>query len=181
MFTGKTRNDYPSHFIDTRLECKKSPLHRLGVFAKEPIPNRTLIEACPVIVFDKETHDILKGADDLGTYYRAYNRRHILLDYPFSWDPSTNVIALGWGGIYNHSTLSPNVKWQPNHNTESLDFYAKRDIEAGEELLVRYLPVDQIDKLWFVEEETEHMLGTIEYADNSSNSFRDLARDVKKL
>lgn len=179
MFKGKTRKDYPDFFVDERLECKISPIHRLGVFARTQIPNRTLIEASPIIKFHRDTYELLTAHDeDVTANFRNSRSRHILMDYPFGWDPSTYAIALGWGSLYNHSTLSSNVKWKPCKETEALCFYTRCDIEAGEELLIRYLPIAMIDNLWFVEDETEHCLGRIE---PGSASFRDLSSTVKKL
>jgi SET domain-containing protein len=184
MFKGKTRVDYPNFFIDQRLEIKVSQIHGLGVFANAAISNRTLIEASPVIVFHRDTYKLLNEYTGAKRNWRhettASGSRHILMDYPFAWNQTHNAMAMGWGGLYNHSTFEPNTKWQPNEEFNSLDFYANRDIEPGEELLIRYLPVSRVGKLWFIEEGTEHMLGKIDRA-GSDPSFRDLDTEVKKL
>ena len=129
MFKGKTRKDYPHFFIDNRIICKESEIHRLGVFATESISSRTLIEASPVIKFHVDTYKLLSGGNKPGDPDQYAVRpgsytRHVLMDYPFGWDTHTNVIALGYGGLYNHSTLAANVKWKPcDEGIDSLDFY----------------------------------------------------------
>ena len=57
-------------------------------------------------------------------------------------------------------------------------FIRRRDIEPGEELLIRYLPNSMIDNLWFVDEEVLPMYSRQE---PGIGSFRDLSFDIKNL
>jgi SET domain-containing protein len=145
------RSSYPSWFLSKEVEITESPVHGLGCFAKEKIPANVLIESCPVIIFHRDTLDVL--ADE-------YEERHALMEYPFTWKTGYLAFCLGYGGIYNHSTKNPNVTWRPNHELPSMEYYTRRDIEVGEELFVRYHPYSDSGKLWFPDEdgdEGEHL------------------------
>ena len=173
MFKTITRKDYPKWFISEKLEIKNSPISGLGVFAREYIPARELIEASPIIIFHRDTFDALTERDDFGV------TRHVFLDYPFYWENEFSCIALGWGGLYNHSTNSPNAMWKTNHDGPSLDFYARCEIEPGEEILTRYLPVKNANKLWFVDDDD------IKFGDSPPPSknehWRGIGKRVKNL
>lgn len=104
---------------------KESPKGGRGVFTSEFIPIGTLIEICPVIVVSNE--DRLK-----------IHETH-LHDYYFLWDREGKeaAIALGFGSLYNHD-FEPNAEYQSNRKDRSIDVYAVRDIEAGEEITFNY-------------------------------------------
>ena len=138
----KSRRQYPDHFISRKLCIRKSDVHGIGVFAAEPIEAHELIEASPVILFHMDTAEAL--TDFFGV-------RHVLMDYPFQWNGTTLAFALGFGGIYNHLTRRPNAGWKCNFETESLDFYSRCAIPAGDEIFIRYLSHYQMDRLWFYE------------------------------
>jgi hypothetical protein len=101
------------------------------------------------------------------------------MDYPFAWTTSTQMaFALGWGGIYNHSTKNPNVMWNCNDENISIDFYSKQVIEAGEELFIRYLPIDESLNLWFVIDDID------DYDDNldtGTNDWQNISKTIKSL
>ena len=115
----------------------------LGVFATKEIKKYDLIEKCPVILFDRWI---------LRHYYDQRDHNHIIADYIFQWPGGQNVaIALGNGSLYNHSD-EPNAVWKytvKDRNLiyggfceagihDSIDFYAKKDISAGEEIFTNY-------------------------------------------
>lgn len=97
-----------------------------GVFAKERIPNGTCIEKCPVVAL----HDPKE---------RMHLRKTGLVNYYFLWGDKREypAICLGWGSIYNHS-FSPNARYEKVMEEGRMDFYALRDIEVGEEIVVNY-------------------------------------------
>jgi hypothetical protein len=117
----------------------------IGVFAIKDLPARTVIEASPVIVVHKSTFETLNDIHP--------GVRNILSDYPFAWPGGCSAIAMGWGGVYNHSFMH-NVMWEiiakengDSHN--ALRFRTKRDIVAGEELFIRYTWT--ANNLWFID------------------------------
>ena len=142
----KPRSEYPKWFLDARVEIKESPIHGLGCFAKEKIPANVLIESCPVIIFHRDTLDVL--ADE-------YNGRHALMEYPFRWKTGYVAFCLGYGGIYNHSTKNPTATWRANYELPSMEYYTRRDVEPGEELLIRYLSFEKSGNLWFPDEDAD--------------------------
>lgn len=140
------RSSMPRWFIDPRVEVRMTAKMGKGCFALERIEKNTLIESAPVILVHQDTFRNLNDYNG-GT--------HKLSEYPFSWGvDGLCAISLGYGGIYNHS-VNPNVVWRPNHEYESLQYTTSRDIEVGEEIFVRYLPLDRLDGLWFDDPESE--------------------------
>ena len=150
------RNSYPRFFISPKVEIRDSPIHGGGVFAKEKLAPGEIIEACPIILFHfRDTMGALSGDDMVfggqGGGIRRTQSRHVLMDYPFSWRNGMAAFALGWGGIYNHSTENPNAMWQRNFENLSLDFYTRRAVEPDEEICTRYVGYDMCEDLWFPE------------------------------
>lgn len=112
-----------------------SPLGGRGVFTSEPIPKDTPIEMAPVIVLDPDETKMIHET-----------RLH---DYYFIWDEDGSAIALGYGGLYNHSEEN-NVDYYMDYEFKQINFFAIRDIKAGEELLINYTdPNDERTRLWF--------------------------------
>ena len=141
-----SRKDLPQFFIDARVQVRMTSTMGKGCFALEKIEKNTVVESAPVIFLHKDTFSNLN----------AYNGgTHKLSEYPFSWGREGLVaFSLGYGGIYNHR-VHPNLSWRPNYQTDSLQYTAVRDIEAGEELFVRYVPLSRLGDLWFSDEESE--------------------------
>lgn len=97
-----------------------------GVFAAVRLAKGTRIEQCPVVALpDKKDRDRL--------------RKTGLVNYYFLWGEKRDhaAICLGWGAVYNHS-FAPNARFEKVIEDGRMDFYALRDIEAGEEILVNY-------------------------------------------
>ncbi|MCB0641975.1 MAG: SET domain-containing protein-lysine N-methyltransferase [Phaeodactylibacter sp.] len=119
------------------LYVAKSELGGRGVFTREVITVGTLIEVAPVIV--------LPGKDTAKIHA---TRLH---DYYFIWGENDDqcAIVLGYGSLYNHD-FQPNTEYQPNFEEQTLEFYAIRNIPAGEEIKVNYNGDPRIqEKLWF--------------------------------
>jgi len=129
------RNTWPRWFTSDKIEIRKSDIHGIGVFAIKDIGAHELVEACPVVTF--------------GSQYLAPIFPHIMNEYSFAWKGGYDCLCLGWGGVYNHSTKNPNARWKPNYDNPSMDFYSIKKIEAGEEILVRYVPYTKKDAIWF--------------------------------
>ncbi|CAN7514478.1 SET domain-containing protein [Paenibacillus sp. LjRoot153] len=105
-----------------------------GIFATENIKKGDFIESAPIIVVTQKEWEQM--------------RESILKNYVYRWGED-KAIALGYGGIYNHS-FTPNARYISNINNLTIDFSAYKDIKAGEEILINYNgdPKDQ-SSLWF--------------------------------
>lgn len=140
------RSDLPQFFIDSRVQVRMTPNMGKGCFATKDIEKNTIVESSPVILVHQDTFSNLNDYNG-GT--------HKLSEYPFSWGrDGISAIALGYGGIYNHR-VEPNLVWRPDYESESLLYTAVRDISAGEELFIRYVPLTKLDVLWFEDEESQ--------------------------
>jgi SET domain-containing protein len=102
-----------------------SEIHGQGVFSGEPIEEGALIEICPVIVLSEEDTQIIHET--------------FLHDYYFLWGEAQkeSAIVLGYGCIYNHA-YEPNAKYLLDYEQRTVDFYAIKGIEAGEEICTNY-------------------------------------------
>ena len=146
MFKEQERFDEKWFIGDIRLGVSTIPNSGIGVFATKDIPARTVFESSPVIVVSHNTFEELNSIHD--------GVRHTLSDYPFAWNNGMSAIALGWGGLINHS-FEPNAQWRlrtaEEHGYNALIFRTKVDIKAGEEIFIRY--VWNSDRLWFVDDD----------------------------
>jgi SET domain-containing protein len=111
--------------LPTKIYIDNSPVHGLGVFAKEKINEGELIEECTIL-----TLPIQKGEDS-----------NLFIDYRFNFPSGPEwqeqVLAMGYGVIYNHSN-TPNAYWYSNNEKRTFLFVALRDIEVGEEIFTYY-------------------------------------------
>jgi uncharacterized protein len=76
-----------------------------------------LIESCPVVVFKTKSKDFAS--------------------YAFEWSKTEIAIALGLGSLYNHSR-TPNIAPVQDKRKKTVDFYAIKHIDPGEELTFKY-------------------------------------------
>ena len=94
---------YPS----LKIYLDKSPIHGLGVFASQPIKTGEIVEVCPVV-------DLGMSPNESST---------ILIHYRFNWPQGVEwqeqVIAFGYGGLYNHSE-NANAYWVISENVQHL-------------------------------------------------------------
>lgn len=107
-----------------------------GVFATCDIKKGVLFHAAPVIPYPNEEH--------------KYIEKTILGDYTFEYGINHSAVVLGYGMLFNHS-YEPNANYDINFDDHTFDFFALKDIKAGEEILINY-NVDNDDPLWFNKE-----------------------------
>jgi len=124
------------------IEIKTSPLSdgefNRGVFATCDILKGTLLHEAPVISYPNEQHQ--------------YIEQTLLADYAFEYGIGQSAILLGYGMLFNHS-YEPNATYEINFRNQTFDFFAYKDIKAGEEICINYNgEVDNQDQLWFNEE-----------------------------
>lgn len=119
------------------LYVASSEIHDRGMFCATFIPEGSIIEICPVIFVPAGEMKTLKKTS--------------LFDYYFLWgeDEKSGAIALGYGSIYNHS-YQPNARYYVDFKALTIEIFAIKDIEAGEEITFNYNgdPEDQ-SKVWF--------------------------------
>jgi SET domain-containing protein len=109
----------------SKIEIKESPGKGYGVFAIDVIEAGEIIEECHLVSLP-----ISKGeASD------------ILINYRYCWpcteDWQEQVVALGYGSIYNHSDDN-NAFWQDHPSAKAFQFIANRRILPGEEICIYY-------------------------------------------
>ncbi|TKC16113.1 SET domain-containing protein [Robertmurraya kyonggiensis] len=127
------------------IEIKSSSLSdgefNRGVFATCDIKKGTLIHEAPVIAYPNEQHEHIE--------------KTLLADYAFEYGINHTAILLGYGMLFNHS-YEPNATYDINFDNHTFDFFAYKDIKAGEEILINYNgDVDDQEKLWFDREDEE--------------------------
>lgn len=125
--------------VNNMVEVKTSTLSNgefnRGVFAIRNIKKGELLHEAPVISYPNEQHQ--------------YIEQTILGDYAFEYGINHSAILLGYGMLFNHS-YEPNAVYEINFNNNTFDFFAFRDIKAGDEILINYNgDVDDKDPLWF--------------------------------
>lgn len=123
------------------MEVKETPDKGRGVFATRKISQGSFIERAPLLILSAEEWKQIASTN--------------LYHYAFDWgvDGAQAALALGLGSMYNHD-ITPNVYYLRRPSERSLDFFALRDIQPGEELLINYNgePGCQ-DLVWFQTEE----------------------------
>lgn len=115
----------------------KSEIHGRGVFAAGDIVAGSLLEVCPVIIIPREQLPSIDAT--------------VLHDYYFFWgeEEQDACIVLGLGSLFNHSD-KPNAECVPDYEHQNFQYFASRDIKAGEELTIDYNGGDAAnDLLWF--------------------------------
>lgn len=106
-----------------------------GVFATQDIKKGTLFHEAPVIPYPNEQHQ--------------YIEKTVLDDYVYEYGINHSAIVLGYGMLFNHS-YEPNATYDISFEKHTFDYYAYRDIKAGEEIFINYNgDVDDTDPLWF--------------------------------
>lgn len=108
-----------------------------GVFAAEAVRQGEVIERVPVIAIPGDEWPLLEEST--------------LFDYCFAWgvDLQDCCVALGHGSLYNHS-YAPNARFVRRLDEQVLEFVARRDIAAGEEVTINYNEdQDSLAPVWF--------------------------------
>jgi uncharacterized protein len=109
-----------------------------GVFATKDIAKGELIHEAPVLAYPNAEHEHIE--------------KTLLADYAFEYGKNHSAILLGYGMLFNHS-YEPNATYDINFDNHTFDFFAYKDIKAGEEILINYNgDVDDMDPLWFNKE-----------------------------
>jgi len=110
------------------VEIRANPGRGRGLFAREAIAARTLIEVAPVII--------------LPSIQCAALDRTVIFDYYFHWDGDPDgdgrgALGLGLLTLCNHSNR-PRARVDRNHARQTLDLVAISPIQPGEEITIDY-------------------------------------------
>jgi len=113
------------NFISDAIYIDKTQDMGRGVFTRQPLKSKTIIEIAPVIV--------MSGKD------RVFLDQTLLHDYVFEWGDNRQqcCMALGYVPLYNHSYRS-NCEYEMNFRKQIITIKTVKVIEAGEELLINY-------------------------------------------
>jgi len=112
-----------------------------GVFATRDIKKGEMLHEAPVIPYPNEQH--------------VHIEKTLLADYAFEYGANHTAMLLGYGMLFNHS-YEPNAIYDIHFESHSFKFYAYRDIQAGEEILINYNgDVDDDAPLWFNDDSLE--------------------------
>ena len=104
------------------VEVRNSPVHGWGVFAKENIPEGTIVEESPL------THTTIHCEND---------RHRFLNDYFWSDKNNNYVLSLGLGSVFNRSD-TPNVSFEAFMEDNFQRYITSNDVSKDEELFVDY-------------------------------------------
>lgn len=94
-----------------------------GVFARQTLPQGTVIERVPVLIVPLPEVMGVRNEPVLSRFCFLRNEQHV-------------AIALGYGSLYNHS-YDPNAAYEESANA-SMVFRALRDIDKDEEITINY-------------------------------------------
>ena len=125
------------NYIYSSLFISQTEQKGRGIFTKKPIPENTIIEKAPVIIFDAAQRKILETTD--------------LFNYIFEWgeDCTECCIALGLVSIYNHAAPS-NCEYSMDFEMQTMMIKTVKNIEAHEELTINYsTDWDKEKPVWF--------------------------------
>ncbi|RXT05221.1 SET domain-containing protein [Ammoniphilus sp. CFH 90114] len=124
--------------VEVRTSTLSNGAFNRGVFATRDIKEGELLHEAPVIAYPNEEH--------------IHIEKTLLADYAFEYGANHTAFLLGYGMLFNHS-YEPNARYDINFDNHTFDFFAYRDIKAGEEILINYNgEEDNDDPLWFNEE-----------------------------
>ena len=108
-------------FQNPRLEVRRSSIHGWGVFAREKIEAGETLEECPFFSLDLSSPAMEP--------VRYYWPRHE------PWEKL--AVPSGFATLYNHSDEAC-ADWETLEDALLFRFFAIRDIEADEEILIDY-------------------------------------------
>ena len=112
--------------MNNTLVLKKYPGMGRGVYSTIPIRRGAIVEVAPVIPLTIADWKSIKSTS-LQTYV-----------YDWEGNGTSSAIALGYGGLYNHSD-DPNMSFCLNVRRQWITFRATRDIPALEQLTIDYM------------------------------------------
>lgn len=124
--------------IEIKMSALSDGEYNRGVFATQDIKKGELLHQAPVLAYPNEQHEHIE--------------KTLLADYAFEYGIGRTAILLGYGMLFNHS-YTPNATYEINFDNETFDFFAYKDISAGDEILINYNGDEEDQELlWFDQE-----------------------------
>lgn len=99
-----------------------------GIFSAKAFLEGDVIEAAPVVVLTEKYKNL-----PLEIKHRVFNWGRLTRTLP----DTALALALGYGSHYNHSD-TPNLMYKADKSSMTLKFFARHDIEPGEQLTIHY-------------------------------------------
>jgi len=127
--------ELPGYYIFPGLQVVEIEGKGLGVTTAVGLLPGQLIECCPVLLLAPEK----KLGKDWARLHRVMLET-VFSDYIFGWTPKYGAVALGYGGLYNHSS-HPNAETHRITKSRRMVFTAKEAIPAGTEITIAYRTV----------------------------------------
>jgi len=100
----------------------------LGSFSTSTFTEGETVEAAPVIVLTEKYKNLPEEIK-----HRVYNWGRLTRTKP----DTSLALAQGYGSHYNHSD-TPNLMYQADAKSMTINFIARRDIEPDEQLTIHY-------------------------------------------
>lgn len=113
-------------YINPKIEMRRSPIHRWGVFAREFIPKGEILEEVPFIELPMSPGEASS----------------LFIDYRFNYPSGVGqwkkqVLPFGMACLYNHSD-DYNAWWFTEEENEIFIFQTIKDIEPNTEITTYY-------------------------------------------
>lgn len=108
--------------MNEKLEIRKSPIHGLGVFAKNSIKKGEVIAKSHVVLL-----------------HHNEQLPELLATLEFPWSDEYYALCLSdMGSFFNHTKEASAAVVEQNKEEQTQTFAATRDIEKGEEVMIYY-------------------------------------------
>lgn len=112
----------PEWLVPAKATIQEIPYKGRGVIAVMPILAGDVIERCPIVRLTQDDLNQIK-VTTVNQYY-------------FEWEHE-GALVLGFGSLYNHA-YRPNARYEQDQASQTMIFYALRDIMPGEEITINY-------------------------------------------
>jgi hypothetical protein len=99
-----------------------------GAFALSAHAENSIVEICPVVIFDVPDPDLLP---------KEIGRRIFKWSTLIGKQGMQRGLALGYGSMYNHANPA-NLRYCASRITQTMTFIANRQICVGDELTINY-------------------------------------------
>jgi hypothetical protein len=125
----------PNFYIFPGLQVAKIRGKGLGVTTTIELLKNQILECCPVLLLAPE-----KNLNKEWARLHRVMLETIFTNYIFDWTPKFRAVALGYGGLYNHSS-KPNAKVVRITRVRKMVIVASENITKGSEITIGYRSV----------------------------------------
>lgn len=144
------------------LIIKNTKKYGRGLYSTKNIKKGDIVEISPIVVLDK---------------YEAQKITDTLLNvYVFEWSKEGSALALGKGGLFNHSRTS-NISYMNSFRTKEIFFIATKNIKKGTQLFIDY----GYDPLYGISVTVENKKNSLKYKKEIYPSPSPEGRDFRLL